>query len=103
MRELTIDEAKQWLQTRIGRTVYLHMESNPEGYIRNIPVHLRAVHIRGEGPYRVYVEWDNPQGILQVNDITDVYEDEAVLVFTAYDTQTRISHNLEISVQPLSM
>lgn len=100
---MTVQEAQTWLQARVGQSVYLHLESNPQGYIRNAEVTLKSGHIHGDGPYRIYVQWDNPTGLVQLNEVTDIYEDEHVLIFTAYDTQTRISHNLEISTQPLSM
>ncbi|MFB5190303.1 DUF1806 family protein [Alicyclobacillus fastidiosus] len=103
MQVKSVDEAKAWLAQYVGQTVYLHMEVNPQGYIRNVPVLLKLAHIHGDGAYRVYLEWEQPNGIVQLNDVTDFYEENGVFIFTAYDNQSRIAHSLEVSPKALSM
>lgn len=100
MLTLSVAEARLRMQQLVGKTVYLHVEDNPTGYLRNIAMHLKAVHIHGEGPYRLYLEWQDPDGVLQFNDMTDFYTDEDALICTAYDSQSRISHSVEMRNRP---
>lgn len=103
MKTLSVLDAKTWLSQRLGLEVFLHMEVNPEAYIRNASVQLLKADILGDGPYRVHLQWESPAGILTINDISDMVEDDGVLVFTGYDSQTRIAQTLCLSQQPLSM
>lgn len=100
MLTLSADEAKIWLEREVGHLVYLHVENNPIGYLRNIAVKLQSAHVHGDGLYRIYITWGNPDGLLQFNDITHFYNDHETLVCTAYDTQSRISHSVEIRTSP---
>lgn len=102
MNTLGVEEARSWLQEKRGQQVYLHMEDNPIGYLRNAAVQLKDGHIHGVDLYRVYLEWTNPNGIVQLNDVTDFCIDDDALVCTAYDSQSRISHSLEIRDRPFT-
>ncbi|MFD1673358.1 DUF1806 family protein [Alicyclobacillus fodiniaquatilis] len=103
MQSLSVQDAEAWLKRHQGLTLYVHLEVNPQGYIRNAKVAFRAGHIKGAGPYRVYLTWDDPEGMVQLNEITDFYEENACLICTAYDTQSRIAQSVVLSPVPLSM
>lgn len=103
MRVLGVEEAVTWLNNYQNRDVYLHMEVNPHGYLRNAKVRLQSSHIHGDDDYRVYLTLSEPTGLVQLNGVTEICEDKGVLIFTAYDTQDRILETLIVSPSPLDM
>ncbi|GMA58517.1 hypothetical protein GCM10025858_30200 [Alicyclobacillus sacchari] len=60
MTPLGIDEAKERLLSMIGETVYVHLEVNPEAYIRNVACRLKDVAIMGDHAYRVHLVFTEP-------------------------------------------
>lgn len=103
MEKLSLEQTQAWFAKVCGLRIYLHMEVNPEAYIRNAYVNLVSAHIIGDGPYRIHLQWTEPQGIMTINDISEMYDDGGILVCTGYDSQTRIAQTLSVSLQPLSM
>lgn len=104
MRTLTVEQAQGILNEYVGKRLYVHMEVNPEAYIRNAEFELeQASLVSWQGAYRVHLTWGEQKGILTVNEVTDFYDDGGVLVMTAYDSQSRIAQTLSVSDVPLTM
>lgn len=91
------------LDPMCGNLVFLHMEVNPGAYIRNAAVKLERYHVRGDGVYRVYLEFADRQGILHMDDVTEARVEEGRVLFVGYDERERLARTLVISLQPLSM
>ncbi|WP_067718909.1 DUF1806 family protein [Ferroacidibacillus organovorans] len=91
------------LDPMCGTPVFLHMEVNPGAYIRNAMVTLERYHVRGQGVYRIYLQFADQQGILHMDDVTEARVEDGRVLFVGYDEMERIARTLVISSQPLSM
>lgn len=87
----------------VGKEVYIHFEINPNGYWRNGKATLKEVHIKGDGPYRVFLVLDDGLGLIQLNGLTHMESWNDAVIFTGYDDQDRIEQTIEISTTPFSM
>ncbi|WP_067618863.1 DUF1806 family protein [Alicyclobacillus acidiphilus] len=103
MQTLSLDEAKNVLQSYVNRPVYIHLEVNPEAYLRNALVTYTKCEFFGEDSYRVHFLLTNPEGMLSIKDVTDAYDDGGVIVLCGYDDQSRIAQTLSVSPQPLQV
>jgi hypothetical protein len=97
--ETVLRQLEQWK----GKDVYIHLEVNPEAYIRNAKVELIEAHVKGDGPYRVFLELGQERGLIQINGITHMSVDENMVICTGYDDQNRLAQTLEVSIKPFSM
>jgi len=89
----------EWL----GLKVYIHFEINPGGYFRNGKALLSNVHIRGEGPYRVFLEFEEDRGIIQLDNLTHMSINEDFVIITGYDDFKRLARTVEISLTPFQV
>ncbi|MCF8564010.1 YojF family protein [Alicyclobacillus tolerans] len=91
------------LEHWLGRAVYVHLEVNPGAYWRNGTAVLSAVHVRGGGPHRVFLEFAEPAGLIHIDDVTHMVIEEHLVVCTGFDDRDRLARTLEISDCPFSM
>jgi hypothetical protein len=91
-----LDKLQQWL----GINIYLHIEINPGGYYRNGKATLSNVHVKGDRSFRVFLEMDQQQSIIQVDDLTHMSISEELVVISGYDHVDRLARTLEISSNP---
>ncbi|KRW92574.1 hypothetical protein SD51_03675 [Alicyclobacillus tengchongensis] len=103
MTPLGIEEARNRLLSMVGETVYVHLEVNPEAYIRNVPCKLKDVAVMGDHAYRVHLVLTDPDGLLSISGVTDFVDDGDAIVITGFDTQSRIRQTLTVSRRLLAM
>jgi hypothetical protein len=94
-----LDKLQQWL----GTNIYIHIEINPGGYFRNGKATLSNVHVKGNQPFRVFLEMDQQQSIIQVDDLTHMSISEELVVICGYDHVERLARTLEISSKPFAI
>jgi hypothetical protein len=92
----------------LERDVYLHFEVNPGGYWRNGKSVLKAIHVKGEGPYRAFLRLmseisGGEPGLIQVNDVTHMELGDEYLILTGYDDKGRIAQTIEVSLSPFAV
>jgi len=83
----------------VGQPVWLHVEVNPGAYWRGAAGTLAAVHVKGDGPFRLYVEVSD--GLIQVDELTHMDLTEGLVVVIGFGDSDRLARTLEISKQPL--
>lgn len=103
MQTLSIVETKKILESYVNQTVYVHLEVNPEAYVRNAALTFTKCEFFGNDSLRVHLALKNPDGMLSIKDVTDFYDDDGVIVLCGYDDQSRIAQTLSISLKPLAM
>jgi len=86
-----------------GQVLYIHLEVNRGAYHRNARVMLQAAHVRGDGPYRLFLNLDDGLGLIHVDDLTHMQLTNEMVICTGYDSSDRIARTIEISVVPFSM
>lgn len=86
-----------------NKPVFIHLEVNPGAYWRNGQAALRSLHLKGEDPYRVFLELDEGHGLIQVNDVTHMELSDSMVILTGYDDKGRIAQTVEISLSPLTL
>lgn len=93
--------AKKFLE----QLVYIHLEVNPGAYWRNGSAILRALHLKGDHPYRVFLELSSPtvgtsegNSLIQVNELTHMELGDDSLILTGYDDKGRIAETIEVSL-----
>jgi hypothetical protein len=99
-------EARQVLghmESWIGQEVYLHLEVNRGAYWRNGHAKLDGVHVKGEGPYRLFLELNGTSGLIQVDDLTHMVLTDSLVICTGFDDQERIARTIEISLHPFPL
>jgi hypothetical protein len=89
-------KVKRW----IGKDVFIHIEINPGGYFRNGKASLHNVHIKGTNPYRIFLELDQQEAVIHVDDVTHMKMEEELVIVTGYDPYDRLARTLEISSRP---
>lgn len=108
----SIDKAKIEAKAAefLQQQVYIHLEVNPGAYWRNGAARLQALHIKGDEPYRLFLELAGTSaqeadegGLIQVNDLTHMELGPNLLIFSGYDDKGRIAQTLEISLSPFSL
>lgn len=107
MKEIEAERVVSHATRFHGKPVFLHLEVNPGAYLRNGTSVLTAFHLKGEGPYRVFLELESAgpsehphKGLIQVNDITHMHLEDGLLILTGYDDKDRIAQTIEISLSP---
>ncbi len=84
-----------------GRRVYIHLEVNPGAYWRNGSGRLDAAHVRGDGPYRLFLRVDG--GLLQIDALTHMAVAEGMVVCTGYDDLQRLARTVEVGLEPFAL
>jgi bacillithiol biosynthesis deacetylase BshB2 len=94
---LAVEEA---LSRWVGRTVWLHAEAIPGGFVRNAPVQYLAAHVRGRGRVRVGLRLAG--GWVRVEDVEawDV-DPTGAIALLGYREDGRLATALEVSPVPL--
>lgn len=93
--------AEEALARFAGQTVYVHAESIPGGFLRNVRLLLRRGRVRGEGSCRVALQGEDT--FVRMEDL-QVWELETPerLVFLGYgEEDRRLRRTLEVSLTPL--
>lgn len=103
MQPMNREAAAAALHAWTGRDVFIHLEVNPGAYWRNGRARLARAHIKGDGPYRVYLELDEGQGLIHIDDVTHLQVEPELVIFTAYDDLDRIARTLEVSLRPFAV
>ena len=103
MSPLEPEKVLSALQQWIGQAVFVHLEVNPGAYWRNGSGSLNAVHVKGEGPFRLFLEFNQKQGLIQMDELTHMSISPDVVICTAYDGHERIARTIEVSLTPFSM
>lgn len=103
MEKFRVDQVNKRLAQWANKQVFLHLEVNPGAYWRGGTGVLQASHVKGEGPYRLYVELDNGTGPIQVDNLTHMELTDTLLVVLGLDESERLARTLELSLQPLLM
>ncbi len=96
---LLVNKVQQWK----GKDVYIHIEINPGGYFRNGKASLDEVYVKGNNTYRIYLELDQKQSIIHVDDLTHMSIEDDLVIITAYDDFQRLARTLEISLKPFTI
>lgn len=91
------------LQEWRGQRVFIHLEVNPGAYWRGGGAVLDAAHVRGNGPYRVFLELDGRTGLIQMDELTHMDVSDGLVIATAYDEHERIARTIEISRAPFPL
>ncbi|MCI0183912.1 MAG: DUF1806 family protein [Acidibacillus sp.] len=86
-----------------GQLVYVHLEVNPGAYWRNGKAVLDAAFVRGSGTFRVFLQLDGEQGLIQVDQLTHMQLTDDQVICIGYDQQSRLSRTLEVSLTPFKM
>jgi hypothetical protein len=92
-------QLEQW----VGQDVYVHLEVNPGAYWRNGRALLTRVHLKGSGPYRLFLELDAASGLIQVDDLTHMVLSDSLVICTGFDDQQRVARSIEVSCRPFTM
>lgn len=108
MEPLQPDVVRRHATLLMEKEAYLHFEVNPGGYWRNGKTVLKAVHVKGDGPYRAFFQFvshssGNDPGLIQVNDLTHMELGDESLVLTGYDDKGRIAQTIEVSLSPFAV
>lgn len=90
------------IQPLVGGTVYIHFEVNPSGYWRNGSATLDAFHLKGDGPYRVFLAMNDGAGLIQLNALTHMTVEDNTLILAGYDDKDRISELIEVRATPFA-
>ena len=83
--------------------VYFHLEVNPGAYYRNAVGHVDTIYVRGEGPFRLFISMKEPEGLIQIDQVTHCEIDPERVFVIGYDDQQRLARMVAISFQPFSM
>jgi len=103
MKPITSDLLFTKLQQWVGEKIYIHIEINPGGYFRNGKATLERVHVKGNSSYRIYLELDQQDAIIHVDDLTHMSLDDDLVIVTGYDDHQRLARTLEIGVKPFEI
>lgn len=97
------ERVRERLSRWLTQDVYVHVEVNPGAYWRNGRARLLRSHVKGEGPYRVFLELDNGVGLIHVDDLTHMELSEDTVVCVGFDEHQRLARAIEVAVRPFSM
>jgi hypothetical protein len=95
--KVVLDAFEHWA----NRHVYVHLETNPVSYWRNGRILLTTAHVKGQGPYRLFLEFDHKAGLIQVGELTHMKLQQGRIALVGYDKQQRIAQTIEVSETPL--
>lgn len=84
-----------------GRRVYIHLEVNPGAYWRNGGGRLEAAHVRGDGPYRLFLRIEG--GLIQIDTLTHMAVSDGMVICTGYDDVQRLARTVEVGVEPFAL
>ena len=84
-----------------GRRVYIHLEVNPGAYWRNGGGRLEAAHVRGDGPYRLFLRVDD--GLIQIDALTHMALSDGIVICTGYDDVQRLARTVQVSLEPFAL
>lgn len=117
MRPIVFEEVQAALNTYVGKTVYLHLETtngayaaeSPDGqsmavcaYIRNAQVRFHRATLAGVGPYRAGLQME--QGWTYAEGLTDFEIDgEGRLLLAGHDLKGRLAVALQLSLTPFPL
>ncbi|WP_234969652.1 DUF1806 family protein [Alicyclobacillus vulcanalis] len=96
-------EAIRRLEAWRGQRVYVHLEVNPEAYLRNASGTLDEVGLFGEGLFRVHLRLRDPAALVYIQDVTEFVEDGSAIVMMGLDGQHRVRQTLTVSDTPLDV
>lgn len=99
MQPMRCEEVVQKLSQWLGQQIFVHLEVNRGAYWRNGRALLKAVHVRGDGPFRLFLELDDA-GLIQADDLTHMEIVEKLVICTAYDEHHRLARTVEVSTEP---
>ncbi len=91
------------LQQFIGKSAYLHMEVNPGAYLRNSKVRISDVHVLGDNPFRIYLQLDDGQALLQMDNVTHMLITQEMVITTGYDEYGRLARTIEVAMTPFDV
>jgi len=105
LERIKADVVAQRLATWAGQQVYIHLEVNPGAYWRNGSAVLVRGYVKGEGPFRVYLELQGAEGgeLIHIDDLTHMEVQDDLLIVIAFDDIERLSRTLEVSPTPFPM
>ncbi len=103
MEAIRAEALLKQLEQLVSQQVYIHLEVNPGAYWRNGRARLTAVHVKGSGPYRIFLEMSDDSGLIQVDSLTHMQLGDGLVIATGYDDHQRIARTVEISTSPFSM
>ena len=103
MEKIVSEVLLKSLQKLKGEQVFIHLEVNPGGYFRNGSAAVYDVHVKGEGHYRVYLELDEKQAIIHVDNLTHMRLSNDEIILIGYDEHHRLARTLEISSKPFAI
>lgn len=91
------------LQQFIGKHAYMHVEVNPGAYLRNSKVQISSVYVLGDNPYRIFLQFDGGQALLQMDNVTHMLVTQDIVIATGYDEYGRLARTIEISLTPFDV
>ena len=100
MQPFQPDEVSKQLTQWLHRQIYIHLEVNPGAYWRNGTGVLHAVYVKGEGPWRIFLQLDDAAGLIQIDDLTHMSLQAHVVVCIGFDDRQRLARTIEISRTP---
>lgn len=103
MESFVVEQVEEILSKWRGATVYIHLEVNPGAYWRNGQTTLVASHVKGNGPYRIFLQLDDGNGLIHVDDLTHMQIHADTMIATGYDEKDRLARTLEVSLHPFAM
>lgn len=102
MEALQPDRVLAGFERWLGQTVHVHLEVNPGAYWRNGSGILTQAHVKGDGPFRVFLEFIEG-GLIQVDDLTHMDIHDNIVLCIAFDNQDRLARLIEVSPSPFRL
>lgn len=117
MRPIVLEEVQNAVNTYVGQTTYLHLETTNGAYaaesaesrsmavcayVRNAAVRFSRATIAGTGPYRAGLQMD--EGWVYAEGLTDYEIDtEGRLLLAGHDAEGRLAVALQLSATPFPL
>ena len=98
MEPIEAQKVGKQLESWLNSEVFVHLEVNPGAYWRSGKGKLKRVHVKGDGPFRVFLEFEDA-GLIHVDDLTHMQVDGDMVICTGYDHHDRIARTLEVSTR----
>lgn len=90
------------LRKFVGAEVYVHSEATSFVFVRNFKVKVTEAHVKGEGPYRVALRFED-RGWLRMEALTHAEADgSGRLLLAGYDDRGRMNVALHLGKEPFA-
>lgn len=102
MQPIDANEVRAALEAFEGTKIYVHVETTPGSFVRNVCLTADRLFIAGDRSYRVAIRFE-PEGWIRAEGLTHYEIDESGrLLMAGHDEHGRITTALELSRKPFS-